>query len=110
MSIENIGKTDLDVDAVRVRVWRKELLHPIGQNAEFLDVDKLEETQPWLDLPVTNGNLVQHYLPKNQSSETFTWVINQTEPRIYLFRADVSDKGQKLGMGRRWRDDLCPSK
>jgi hypothetical protein len=109
VSVQNIGKTALDVDRVRIRAWRRDLPGPDNDGPGFFDVDDLQDhNQPYLDRTFDSGNLVQHYLPQTSPGETFTWVFPPQQPGIHLFRADAVQQGKSLDFGRQWLDGICP--
>jgi hypothetical protein len=120
VSVENIGKTAFDVRKVWLRAWRTEIPKPALNESDkvphdalqYVDIDGLQNSTPIVDKVIDKGNLVAHYLPQNETGQTFTWTLNRAPSQfLYLFRADAVIGDDSLdaphNYGPQWRDDLC---
>ena len=110
VSVQNVGKVEFDISRVRIRTWRVAGPQTVSEslNDGYFDIDKVQSGTPEFDHIFDSGNLTKHYLPENESTQTYTWIIRKRTAAIYLFRADVGDtKSFFPDYGRVWRDDIC---
>jgi hypothetical protein len=113
VSVQNVGKVEFDVKRIRIRAWRMDGPKPLSDSLEnsYLEIDKVQSGATEFDRIFDSGNLTRHYLPDNESTQTYTWVVRRRKPAIYLFRADIGDEKSFFpDYGRTWRDDICATK
>ncbi|HEU4414575.1 MAG TPA: hypothetical protein VFT65_07300 [Candidatus Angelobacter sp.] len=110
VSVQNVGKVEFDVKRVRIRAWRVDGPRTVSDSLKdgYFDIDNVQAGTPEFDRTFDSGNLTKHYLPDNESTQTYTWIVHRTSAAIYLFRADVGDENSFFpDYGRAWRDDVC---
>lgn len=111
--IENIGRSLLSVDSVRLRAWEYDRKLQPGSDLSFIDREMIMETDPIFTREADEGAFILEYPPGTAYNWIYEFAVKNNPTRTMLVQIDFEGEADTLlgkkpfSVGASSFDDVC---